>query len=62
MMRCVFGTEAFTEYDTESFRTFDYLDKLGQALFLAYLIRGKDYMLGHCPGQFGIKKKKLVDA
>ena len=62
MMRCVFGTDAFSEYDQESFRVFEYLDKLSEAMFLAYLIRGKDYMLGHCAEQFGINKKKLVDA
>lgn len=62
MMRCVFGTEAFSEYDRESFRVFESLDKLSEAMFLAYLVRGKDYMLNHCAKRFGIKKKKLVDA
>ncbi len=62
MMRCIFGDEPFSQYDEESFRLFEYLDKLGEAMFLAYLIRGKDHMLGHCANRFGIKKKKLVDA
>ena len=62
MMRCTFGDEAFSQYNEESFQLFEYLDKLGEAMFLAYLIRGKDYMLGHCAERYGIKKKKLVDA
>jgi len=62
MMRMVLSDESFTEYNKHAYQIFEYLDKLSESMFLAYLIRGKDYMLNHCAERFGIKKKKLVDA
>ncbi len=62
LMRALFSEEPFSEYDSEAFQVYEYLEKLGEALFLAYEIRGKEYMLNHCADRFGIKKKKLVDA
>lgn len=62
MIRLVFSDESFSEYYDNAYQIFEYLDKLSEAMFLAYLIRGKDYMLGHCAERFGVKKKKLVDA
>ena|SRR5690606_34931916 len=62
MMRLVFSDESFSEYHDDAYQIFEYLDKLSEAMFLAYLIRGKEYMLSHCAKRFGIKKKKLVDA
>ncbi len=62
MIRFVFSDEAFPQYAPHSYEAFEHLDKLGEAMFLAYLIRGKDYMLNHCAERFGVNKKKLVDA
>ncbi|MEC3879816.1 hypothetical protein [Parapedobacter sp. 10938] len=62
MIRLVFSDESFSEYYDNAYQIFEYLDKLSEAMFLAYLIRGKSYMLSHCAERFGIKKKKLVDA
>lgn len=62
MVRMIFGDESFSEYYDNAYQIFEFLDKLCEAMFLAYLIRGKDYMLNHCAKRFGIKKKKLIDA
>lgn len=62
LMRALFSKEPFSEYNPEAFQVYEYLEKLGEALFLAYEVHGKEYMLSHCADRFGIKKKKLVDA
>jgi len=62
LMESIFSAEPFSEYDSDAFHVYEYLEKLGEALFLSYEIRGKEYMLSHCADRFGIKKKKLVDA
>ena len=62
MIRMVFSDESFSTYNKNAYQIFEYLDKLSEAMFLAYIVHGKNYMLGHCAERFGIKKKKLVDA
>jgi len=62
LVQALFSKESFSEYDHEAFLVYEHLEKLGEALFLAYEIQGKEYMLTHCADRFGIKKKKLVDA
>lgn len=62
MIETVFSEESFTEYHDDASQIFGYLDKLGEAMFLAYEIRGKAYMLEHYADRFGIKRKQLVDA
>ncbi len=61
MLYHVFSDETFPQYHTDAFQTFAYLDKLSEAMFLAYLIHGKPYMLSHCAEHFGNNKKKLAD-
>lgn len=62
MLDMVFSSEPFSQDNPEAFQIFEFLEKLGEAIFLAYEIRGKEYMLSHYAERFGIKKKKLVDA
>lgn len=61
LVQTVFSRETFSEYDNDAFQVYEYLEKLAEALFLAYEIHGKEYMLMHCADRFGINKKKLVD-
>lgn len=62
LIRHILSEEVFSQDCRDATHIFEYLDKLSEAMFLAYLIRGKDYMLAHCAERFGIKRKKLVDA
>ncbi len=61
LMESVFQDEPYPQDNEHAFEVFEQLEKLGEAMFLAYEIRGKEYMLSHCAERFGIKKKKLVD-
>lgn len=62
MLDSVFSNEAFSQDNPEAFQVFEFIAKLGEALFLAYEIRGKEYMLAHHAEHYGIRNKKLVDA
>lgn len=62
LIRAVFSRESFSEYEPQAFHIYEYLEKLSEAMFLTYEIRGKAYMLEHHADRFGIKRKKLVDA
>ncbi len=61
MMDLVFSEESFGQLYDEAQQIFEYLDKLGEAMFLAYEIHGKAYMLEHHADRFGIKRGKPVD-
>lgn len=61
MFNLVFSEESFSEHDDDARHIFEYLDKLGEAMFVAYEIRGKAYMLEHYADRFGIKKDQLAD-
>lgn len=62
MLEMVFSSEPFSQDNPDAYQIFEFLEKLGEAIFLAYQIRGKEHMLNHHAERFGIKKKKLVDA
>ncbi|WP_353127341.1 hypothetical protein [Parapedobacter pyrenivorans] len=61
LIEAIFSDESFSQYQHDAQQVFQYLDKLGEAAFLAYELHGKAYMLEHHADRFGIKRKKLVD-
>ena len=62
MFEMVFSPETFAQGNPEAFKIFSFLEKLGEAIFLVYEIRGKEHLLAHHAEHYGIPRKKLVDA